>query len=209
MHRAMHPRSENLPRAKRRASLAVLFGLKVEAHEGQNAAQQGVGVDERGLGPACLGTLATQPRVGQTGEANQECRPRRLKKSGSRRRREALHGPAFNSASGLGRRLAPCEAPYWTDKSAVLCEVLGWSSSEPKAMGLRPAVSKSVAVFSPPSGLDLGFRIWVLPNNGLQQTRSTRFFPWGIRAASLRPVALAAEPGVEQTALAEQHGILV
>ena len=87
----------------------------------------------------------------------------------------------------------------------MLCEVLGWSSSEPKAMGLRPAVSKSVAVFSPPSGLDLGFRIWVLPNNGLQQTRSTRFFPWGIRAASLRPVALAAEPGVGQTGEANQE----
>jgi len=32
----MHPRSENLARAKRRASLAVHLGLKVEAHEGQN-----------------------------------------------------------------------------------------------------------------------------------------------------------------------------
>ena len=66
MHRAMHARSENLPRAKRRASLTVPLGLKVEALEGQNAAQQRVGVDERGLGQACLGTLATQPRVLRT-----------------------------------------------------------------------------------------------------------------------------------------------
>ena len=68
------------------------------------------------------GAFAADPRVGQTGEANQECRPRRLKKSGSRRRQEALHGSAFNSASGLARRLAPCEARYSTERSAVLSE---------------------------------------------------------------------------------------
>ena len=58
--------SENLPRAKRRASL-VVGSLEGRGARGQNAAQQGVGVDEPGLRRACLGTLATQPRVLRTG----------------------------------------------------------------------------------------------------------------------------------------------
>ena len=68
-----------------------------------------------------------------------------MKKSGSRRRREALHVPAFNPAFRLDRPLGTLRRTVPNGPGAVRSRYLGCSSNEPQAIELIPAVSKGVA----------------------------------------------------------------